>query len=422
MAHAEWDDHDRSKRTLTRDIAIDYLESCPPNAILFANGDNDTFPLWYAQEVEGIRTDVRVCNLELLGMSWYVDQMNHKAYTSERMPFSLTHDQYRDGTRDYLIYYDNPQSRFHKPGEYVDLASVIDFIKSDNSADKIELTNGKMENYLPTRKFKIPVNKDEVIKSGIISKDLYDSMPPEISWDLPGNNITRSTLMVLDAIAHNNWKRPMCFAVSSGSEAFMGMEKYFQLQGLVFLLTPIKNPGNNRENPRVATDVMYNTLVNKFRWGNMGTGLYLDENARRMATSLRYQSTTLADALLSQHKKDSAIKVLNICMDSISEQSCPYDGSIVMLDRTYFLAGDFAKGDTLAKSIFNTFEKDLIYYNTLTGVNASYYEGETAQYEAILEQLAYYAEQFKQDALLKDFEARLEKLNKLGLLKQQQRQ
>jgi hypothetical protein len=422
MAHAEWDDHDRSKRTTTRDFAIDYLQSCPPNAILFADGDNDTFPLWYAQEVEGIRTDVRVCNLELLGMSWYVDQMNHKAYTSDRMPFSLTHDQYRDGTRDYLIYYDAPNGPFHRyEGQYCNLAAVIDFIKSDNDADKIELSNEKMANYLPTKKFKIAVDKEAVIKSGIIAKDLDDSIPSEISWDFNGNNITRSTLMVLDAIAHNNWKRPLCFAVTSGSDAFLGLQKYFQLQGMVFLLTPIKDAAaNTRENPRVGVDQMYDNMMSKFRWGNMGSGIYLDENIRRMATELRYQACTLSDALLGEHKKDSAIKVLNLCMDSISAQSCPYDGSVVMLDRCYFEAGDFSKADSLAKNLFGIFEKDLIYYNTLTGFNASYYSDETKNFELILDQLAYYSQQYKQTALMTDFQAKLENLNKLGLLKGQQ--
>ncbi len=425
MAHAEWNDHDRSKRTTTRDLAIDYLESCPPNAILFANGDNDTFPLWYAQEVEGIRTDVRVCNLELLGMSWYVDEMNHKAYTSERMPFSLTPNEYRDGTRDYLVYYDNPEGRLHKPGEHIDLSAVMDFIKSDNQADKIELMNGQMDNYLPTRKFKISVNKDEVIKNGLVSKKLYDSIPSEISWELPGNNIGKSTMMVLDAIAHDDWKRPLCFAVTSGSEAYMGLEKYFQLRGLVFLLTPIKNTEHNvRENPMVGTDEMYDNIMHKFRWGNMGGGIYLDENCRRMATELRYQAGSLAEGLLNENKKDSAIKVLNLCMDSISDQSCPYsyDGALIMFDRCYFDADDFPKADTLAEKLFTSFEKDLIYYSTLTGSPATYYENETQQSELILEQLAYFAQQYKQTALLKDFQIRLDKLNRLGLLKSQARQ
>lgn len=417
MAHAEWDDHDRSKRTTTRDFAIDYLESCPPNAILFTNGDNDTFPLWYAQEVEGIRTDVRVCNLELLGMAWYVDQMNHKAYTSDRLPFSLSHDEYREGTRDYLLYYDNPTSRFH--GHYNNLADVIDFIKSYRDADKIPVSTGKMENYLPTRKFMMPVNKEAVIKSGIISKNLYDSIPTSISWGLPGNTIQRSTLMVLDAIAHNDWKRPLCFAVTSGSEAFMGLEKYFQLNGLVFVLTPIKTPGANvRSNPGVNTDQMYDNVMHKFRWGNMNKDIYLDENIIRMATQLRAQSSTLADNLLSIGKRDSALKVVNVVMDSISEKSCPYDGAVVMLDRAYYQAGEFAKADTLAKKLFTIYEKNLAYYNSLVEPNATYYEGETYQAQQILEQLAYYSQAYKRDALLKDFQARLNALNAKGYLRQ----
>lgn len=423
MAHAEWDDHDRSKRTTTRDLAIDYLESCPPNAILYADGDNDTFPLWYAQEVEGIRTDVRVCNLELLGMSYYVDQMNHKAYTSDRMPFSLTHDQYRDGTRDYLPYYDNPMGRYHKDaGQYIDLASIIDFIKSDDNADKVQLSNGQMENYFPTKKFKLPVDKNEVIKSGILEKSLDDSIPSEIQWDLPGGGIQRSTLMVLDAIAHNDWKRPMCFAVTSGN-SFIGLDKYFQLNGMVFVLTPIKNnKPNSRDNPRIDVGEMYNNEMTKFHWGNMGQGIYIDENVRRMASEMRQVSGMLADALISENKKDSAIKVLNVCVDSISDRSCPYDGTMVMIDRDYYMAGDSAKGDKLTRALFDDNEKDLFYYNTLTGMNASYYSEFTQDYQLILEQLYSYARLYRRDNLQKEFETRLEKLDKLGLLKNLQQQ
>jgi len=228
---------------------------------------------------------------------------------------------------------------------------------------------------------------------------------------------------VLDAVAHNNWKRPMCFAVTSGSEAFMGLEKYFQLQGLVYVLTPIKSPGANvRSNPGVGVDQMYDNMMHKFRWGNMGKDIYLDENIIRMATQLRYQSSTLADALLSEHKKDSALKILNLCMDSISEKSCPYDGSLMMIDRAYFQAGAIAKADTLAKKLFTIYEKNLVYYNSLVEPNATYYSGETYQAQQIMEQLYYYCEDAKQDILVKDFQARLESLNKRGFLQKQGQQ
>lgn len=417
MAHAEWNDHDRSTRTTTRDLAIDYLESCPPNAILFTNGDNDTFPLWYAQEVEGIRTDVRVCNLELLGMGWYVDQMNRKAYNSDRMPFSLTHDQYKDGTRDYVYFIDRPQVK-----GFVDLKELIDFIKSDKTEDKFDISQGQGEyvNYFPTHNFELKVNKQNVISSGALPKGISDSaIVPAIDWTMKGNGVYRSTLMVLDAMAHNDWKRPICFAVTTGSEAYMGLENYLQLEGLVYRLVPVPaNANNSVEGTRVNTDRMFDNAMHKFRWGNMASGEYLDENVRRMATDLRIQMGTLAEALIKEGKKDSAEKVLNMAMDSISEVSCPYDGPVVMLAYDYYQLKDVKKANPLAKKLFDQFEKELEYYHSLDAANAAYYTNQEVQDTRILEQLNYFAGTVGQQAdLAKDFQARLDKLDKGGMLK-----
>ncbi len=413
MAKAEWNDHDRSTRTTTRDLAIDYLESCPPNAILFTNGDNDTFPLWYAQEVEGIRTDVRVCNLELLGMGWYVDQMNRKAYESDRMPFSLTHDEYKDGTRDYT--YIIPQASLKG---FQDLKSIITFVKSDNPQDKYPISQDESVNFIPTKNFELKVNKEEVIKSGSVPKNLQDSIVPAIDWVMPNSVIYRSTLMVLDAMAHNDWKRPMCFAVSTGSEAYMGLQKYFQLEGLVFRLTPVPtSPQNSVEGTRVNTDIMYNNVMHKFRWGNMSTGEYLDENARRMATDLRIQMATLAEGLIKENKMDSANKVLNVVMDSISEKSCPYDGVMVMVAYDYYNTKNFTKANTLAKKLFDQYEKELKYYHTLDAQNVTYYGNEIQEDTMLLERLAYFSQSAGQAEVAKDFQARLDKLEKAGMLK-----
>jgi hypothetical protein len=421
MANAEWNDHDRSTRTTTRDLAIDYLESCPPNAILFTNGDNDTFPLWYAQEVEGIRTDVRVCNLELLGMGWYVDQMNRKAYKSDRMPFTLTHDQYRDGTRDYVYFIEDKRIKGH-----ADLKELIDFVKSDKTEDKFDISQGQGDyvNYFPTKNFELKVNKEEAMKPGFLAKGTPDSsIVSAIDWTMSGNGVYRSTLMVLDAIAHNDWKRPICFAVTTGSEAYMGLEKYLQLEGLVYKLVPVAATAENSvEGTRVNTDVMYDNAIHKFRWGNMASGEYLDENVRRMATDLRIQMGTLAEALIKEGKKDSATKVLNIAMDSISEKSCPYDGPVVMLAYDYYQLKDFKKANPLAKKLFDQFEKELRYYHTLDPQNAQYYSNQTSQATRILEQLSYFAQSAGEADISKDFQARLDKLDKGGMLKMQQQQ
>jgi len=413
MAKAEWNDHDRHLRTTTRDLAIDYLESCPPNAILFTNGDNDTFPLWYAQEVEHIRTDVRVCNLELLGMGWYVDQMNKKAYESDRMPFSLDHDQYKDGTRDYT--YIIPRPNLKGP---VELKKLIDYIKSNDPADKYPISQDESVNYFPTRSFELKVNKEQVLKNGEIPKNLQDSIVPAIDWTMSGSVVYRSTLMVLDAMAHNDWKRPICFAVSTGSEAYMGLQKYFQLEGLVFRLTPVlTSPQLSVEGTRVNTDVMYNNTMHKFRWGNMSTGEYLDENARRMASDLRIQMATLAEALIKENKMDSANKVLNVVMDSISEKSCPYDGIMVMVTYDYYNTKNFTKANALAKKLFDQYEKVLKYYHSLDSQNATYYGNDISEDTMLLERLAYFAQNAGQTDVAKDFQTRLDKLEKAGMLK-----
>jgi len=414
MCNAEWDDHDRSTRTTTRDLAIDYLESCAPNAILFTNGDNDTFPLWYAQEVEGIRTDVRVCNLELLGMAWYVDQMNRKTYESDRMPFSLNHEQYKEGTREYNFFYDRGLKGFYE------LKEIMDFVKSDDPNNMLQLQGGKMANFFPTRNFKVSVNKDEIIKNGMIPKSQEDSILPAITWTMKGNAVMRSTLMVLDAIANNNWKRPIYFAVTTGSEAYMNLEPYFQLEGMAYRLTPVRTtPENSIDGQRVNTGIMYNNVMKKFKWGNMNTGEYLDENVRRMAMDLRIQVATLAEALIKEGKKDSAVQVLDMCQSQISRASCPYDGPSVMIAQAYYDAHSFDKANALAKEIFDIFEKNLYYYHTLDQENQNFYGQQIQQAEIILERLAFFSQTNNQAAVAKDFQTRIEKLTKMGIIKQQ---
>ncbi len=416
MAHANWDDHDRSGRYTCRDLAIDYLESCPKNAILFTDGDCDTFPLWYAQEVEGIRTDVRVCNLELLGMAWYGDQMNRKAYESERMPFSLTHEQYREGTRDYLYIANNANPNY-KAGNYYDLKGVIDFIKSDDPANMIELGDRKQHNYFPTPYFSLKVNKEQVIKNGDISPALYDSIVPEIKWKVPGTLLERNKILVLDAIAHNDWVRPICFATTLPPDNYLGLEKYFQTDGLVYELTPIINTASNSfQGRRVATDRMYDNVMHKFRWGNMHSGIYLDENIRRMAADLRIESGLLAEQLIHENKRDSAIKVMDLVTDSIPEKNSPYDFYETFLVQGYYEAHDYDKANKLAKTMFNNAESWVEYLKTLAPTNRAYYNNMMKDNIDILKNLYYLANTSGQKDLLKDFETKLDRIQKEGLL------
>ncbi|HTA83802.1 MAG TPA: DUF2723 domain-containing protein [Bacteroidia bacterium] len=402
MAHAEWNDHDRSGRYVCRDMAIDYLESCAPNAILFCNGDNDTFPLWYAQEVEGIRRDVRVCNLSLLAGSWYIDQMKRRTYESAPLPFSMTHEQYMDGTRDYLPILRSSDS-------VDDLRSVVDFFKSDDHEKQIKLESGKYINYLPTNYFKIIVNKEQVLKNSVVPVSMEDSIVSSIEWKLPGSYVEKNIMIVLDLLAHDDWSRPIYFTTFAGTASYMGLEKYFQLEGLAYRLVPLKKDKSSADfDTRVATDIMYNNVIHKFRWGNMGSGVYLDENARRMAEQLRTNIGTLAQSLIDENKKDSALKVLNLCVGSIPSTNYPYDTPMILIDYCYYEAGDIVKGNKLAKKMFDDGELKLKYFATLDTDPRNYYGYEGGQVQANLQKLALLVQAFNQKDLFTDFSSRLD--------------
>lgn len=424
MASEEWDDHDRSNRYTCRDFARNYLESCAPNAIIFTNGDNDTFPLWYMQEVEGVRTDVRVCNLSLLNTDWYIEQMSRKAYDSDPVPFSMTRDyltpgpdgswaksplsKYRQGTRDYVPFYENKNVTGH-----INLREIIDFVSSDEPSNQLETQSGNSINYFPTNKFRVPVDKQKVLQNGTVPARMADRIVDNIDWELRDRGyVLKNDLMVLDLLASFNWDRPVYFAVTTGGDAYMGLEDYFQLEGLAYRLVPIKaRPDEQPQGVRVATDIMYKNVMEKFKWGNMDKpGIYIDENINRMATNLRIQMGTLASSLINENKKDSAIKVLDKCLEVTPEANVPYDATMFAVSVCYFQAGAPAKGTMVANKLFDMFEEDLIFYNSMSEKRRSQNGPNIKQAQDVLQKLIYVAQNFNQDALAKDFQQRFIKL------------
>ena len=225
MGAENWDDHDRSGRYLARDVAFNYLNSCAPNAILFTNGDNDTFPLWYAQEVEGMRTDIRVCNLMLLNTDWYINQMKNKTYESDPLPITLPVKKYYDGINNQVFIVE-------KTKDPVDISTIIDWVNSDNKATKVQVSASEILDIIPTRTIRIPVDAARVIASGTVKPEDAGKIVPYIDIKLKGNSILKSQLIVLDIIAHNNWERPIYYVTGYHNDAF-GLEEYFQLEGLV---------------------------------------------------------------------------------------------------------------------------------------------------------------------------------------------
>ena len=358
MGTQNWDDHDRSGRYLARDVAFNYLNSCAPNAILFSNGDNDTFPLWYAQEVEGMRTDVRVCNLMLLNTDWYIDQMKFKAYESDPLPISLPTYKYYDGVNNQVFIVE-------KTKDPVNIKTVIDWVMSENDATKVQISATEKLDVIPSRTIRIPVDSAAVIASGTVKPKDADKIVPYIDIVLKGNSIMKSQLIILDILANNNWKRPVYFVTGYHNDA-MGLEEYFQLEGLAYRLVPIKSQNKNWLNyGRVDTDILYENMMNRFVWGGAKEkGVYIDYNHRRTLTVIkaRYNYARLAKSLVAEGQKGKALKVLDHCIEMIPVEKVPADMFIPDIIEAYYDAGGSDKATELSKSFTSYNFNRLDYY------------------------------------------------------------
>lgn len=370
MAQQNWDDHDRSGCTIARDLAYNYLNSCDENAVIFTNGDNDTFPLWYAQEVEGIRTDVRVCNLSYLQTDWYCDQMKRKAYESAPLPISFTHEQY-SGDRDVIYLIDRNK-------QAIDLKKAIDFVASDDVRTKQIPEYSERICYIPGRKFTLKVDSATVMNNNVVSPEKASLIEPEMNISLNKSFILKNELMVLDMLVNSNWNRPLYYAVTVGSENYVGLSRYFQLEGLAYRIAPISSTVNDEQQGRVDTEKMYDKVMNKFRWGFYNKpGIYLDENKTRMASNLRNNLSRLATALLeeaaskdisaedSTEKVRKAVAVLDKIQEELPDSIIPHNYFSLVLARGYYLSGENAKGDEILQKFSTDNWQELNFYLNL---------------------------------------------------------
>ncbi len=407
MAKEEWNDHDRSHRTIARDFAYNYLNSCAPNAILFTNGDNDTFPLWYAQEVEGIRTDVRVICLELLNTDWYIDQLVHKAYDSDPVPFSLTKAQYQQGSREAVLFKDRGIKGF------IPVKDLVEFAKNDDADHKLEMGGGVSYNYFPTKNMSVPVDSATVVNNGTVPKALVNRIVKSIDWTMTGNYVQKNHLMVLDLLAHNDWKRPVYFAATAPPKSYLNLAPYLQLEGLAYRLVPIKqNPEQQQPEGRINTEVMYDNIMNKFKWGGMDKpGVFLDNVfISSCALNIRQRCGALANALIEEGKKDKAIKVLDKCLQVTPQENVPYDVTMYAITMGYYQAGALDKASALSKKLFTNYESNIRYYYSFDRKEIPTFGSDPETAQDIMERLIYFANNFKQTALSKELEDRYTKL------------
>lgn len=370
MAAKEWDDHDRSDKTLALASAKNYLNSCEPNAILFTEGDNDTYPLWYAQEVEGFRTDVRLINISLLGIDWYIDQLSYKVNNAPAVPLIWKSEQYRGEKRNYVQYVDNknfPQDRA------VNLTEILNFIGSDAGGATLPTMDGSASNYFPTKNFFIPVDKQLVAQNNVLPAGDTSAVVDIVQFTLPNNVAYKNDLAILNILAANAWKRPIYFANSIDPDHYEGLQEYLQLEGLAYKLIPVRTPGSTVNTPiRVNTEKCMDLILNKFEFGNAEKqGIHYDQTNRRMLNTPRVLAVQLSDHLVRLGRKQDAIKVLDRVLKAISESSYPYmitqeDRTMILLGAASIKAGSTDMAKRITDKLLKFVKDDLNYINSLS--------------------------------------------------------
>lgn len=394
MGQQNWDDHDRSGRYTCRDFAANYLNSCEKNAIIFTNGDNDTFPLWYAQEVENIRPDVRVINMSYLATDWYIDQMKRRAYESAPVPFSLSRDKYLQGKRD-LVYI---QEQVKEPTE---LKTLIDFVSQDDP--KYKLAQGtELFDFIPSKMFRVTIDSAAVLKNNVVSGSSKKQIAKTVDWTVSQNYLRKNDLMVLDLLAHNDWTRPIYFAFTTGPDAYVGLQDYFQLDGFTYRFVPVKTSKTDGQVGSINTDILYNNVMNKFVWGGIDNPkVYLDENNQRMLMNIKNMFARLAETLIAENKKDSARKVLDKCMKLMPNSIVPYNYYNLLISDSYYRLGDVAKGDEIVAVMQKNTTQELKYFFSLSADRQASLGNDRQRSMAVLYELLKMTEKYNRTQLHK---------------------
>ncbi len=401
MAQQNWDDHDRSGKFSTRDFAGDYTNSCDKNAILFTNGDNDTFPLWYSQEVEGKRTDVRIVNLELASGSWYIDQMFNKAYDSDPLPFSIGREQYQPGSNDEVAYYD-----FGIKGN-IELSDFIGFIKSDDPRTFMTTQSGIKVKVFPTRTIKLTVDKENCLKYGIVPSYYKDKMVDSICWTIKKNYLTKNDIMMLDIIATNKWKRPICFSAPSSVKDYFNVDTFSLVEGWVYKLMPVRADREDYIPGLGGVDALnsYDILMHKSAWGNVNDPhVYIDPETRNNAYRPKTNILRVAQSLIHQGEKKKAVELMDLYFRYFPWQKFSVDMDDALFASLYFRAGEVQKANKLIEIMGKIYSDDLEYYYSFTGGFAEAYKEDIQNSLEMVRNLQMLATQNNQDKLAKQME------------------
>ncbi|MFI3287713.1 MAG: DUF2723 domain-containing protein [Rikenellaceae bacterium] len=409
-----WDDHDRSGRTIARDMGHNYLNSAIlPNSIFINYGDNDTFPVWYAQEVEGIRTDIRPMNASYISGDWYIDQMRIKSNESEPLPITLPRSKYKAQTVPQFYI----KEIAHPKGRVWTLKEVMNVVHSDDPSTKVYAHNNEAFDFVPARRIAVPVNKENVLKSGIVKPEDAHLIEDTIYINLQGDSVEIGDLILMDMIANSDWSRPIYFTSAAGVSSLgllsYGSEgerafSYLQNDGVAYRLVPIKTTIERRyATGRIDTEILYNNLMNTFNYGGLKDGAYADEFVRNtmIQTQLRSTFARLAEELVKQGENEKAIEVLDRAMKEFPISALGYDELLTNIVRGYWMAGANDKGDALALQFAEEMIDQIQYYETFeaTGRKKAV-EGKINDCYANLFTIYYSAEDYKRADVIKYFE------------------
>ncbi len=391
MAKEEWDDHDRSRKTLARDVARNTLASCAPNAVLFTFGDNQTYPLWYAQEIEGFRRDVRIINTSLLGIDWYVDQLNNKVNDADAVPMIWKREHYIGERRNYMMYHQNPNI---PENQFVNLIDVCEFMISNSPQAKVATSGGDL-NYIPTKNFFLPtMSKEELVKANLIKAQDTSRIINDVRFVYPKETAYKSDLAILNiiaAVAKDGWKRPLYFDAGLRQGDYGGTGDFLRLEGTVYRLLPFRFNDSIKQRQQILgtvdADKSYELFMN-FKWGGgERNDVYFDEPNRREFTTYRMDASTVANALSIEGKQDKAVQLLDKVMAGITEHSYYYDYSAYFIASSYFQAGAIQKGEALSNKILRNTEENLSWVETIQS-NRESMMGTVNQQFQVLQSLA----------------------------------
>jgi hypothetical protein len=374
MGQQGWNDHDRSGKFAARDFAFNYLRGCDRNSVLITFGDNDTFPLWYAQEVEGFRTDVRVVNHMLASGHWYVQQMFAKVYDSDPLPFTLKKSQYENGINNYIPILEHPSLA----GKYTELKELIGFVAADDERSKISVSGGRKINYLPSGKVRLTVDAKKCVENGIVPREMADKIVPYIEWEIKQNALFKNDLMVLDFLATNDWERSLYIANPSSLGEILGIDQYFHQEGMVYKFMPVKAdnhyPGIGGVNP----DKTYEIFM-ECPWGRLNApDVNIDRESDRNSRLPRQNFLRAAETFMMRGEKEKALDLLDRCLEYFPDNKVRFDMLMIPFAELYYSSDNIEKGNMVAGRLIEIFADDLRYYGSLKQAFVNQYYKESA--------------------------------------------